>query len=81
MGIGPHEFNFLRYAKHLKDFGQTMTIGRQGLYVAESSIRHTLALASDYKNGTYCDQLLLDQFGASKVDSRFLALRRCIHHP
>lgn len=51
------------------DFEQTLTIGRQGLHVAEPSVRDALALAPEYKNDAYCDQLLLDQFGASKVDS------------
>lgn len=46
-----------------------MTIGRQRLYVAESSIKDAFALAHEYKNDAYCDQLLLDRFGASKVDS------------
>jgi hypothetical protein len=69
MGIGLHEFNFLRYAKQLKTFDQTVTIGRQELHVAESSVRYALALGPEYENDAYCDQLLLDQFGASKIDS------------
>jgi hypothetical protein len=69
MGIGLHEFNFLRYSKQQRDFDQTVTIGRQELHVAESSVRDAFALSSEYKNDKYCDRLLRDQFGADQVDS------------
>jgi hypothetical protein len=69
MGIGLHEFNFLRYAKRQRAFGHTVTIGRQGLHVAESTVRDAFALRPEYKNAKYCEELLRDQFGASQVDS------------
>lgn len=69
MGIGLHEFNFLRYAKQQRDFDQTLTIGRQALHVAESTVRDVFGLSSEYKNDKYCEYLLRDQFGASQVDS------------
>lgn len=69
MGIGLHEFNFLRYSKVQRHFDKTVTIGRQRLHVAEPTVRAAFALSSEYRNQEYCDQLLRDQFGASKVDS------------
>ncbi|MBT2299634.1 hypothetical protein J7E70_04070 [Variovorax paradoxus] len=69
MGIGLHEFNFLRYSKQQRDFDQTVTIGRQELHVPDSNVRDAFALSSEYKNDKYCDQLLRDQFGAGQVDS------------
>ena len=69
MGIGLHEFNFLRYAKQQREFERTLTIGRQGLHIAESTVRTAFAQGSQYKNDKYCEQLLKDHFGASQVDS------------
>jgi hypothetical protein len=69
MGIGLHEFNFLRYSKQQRDFDRTVTLGRQELHVPESTVRDALALSSEYKNDKYCDRLLRDQFGAGHVDS------------
>ena len=69
MGIGLHELNFLRYAKQQRNFDETITIGRQGLHVPESTVRDVFALGSEYKNDRYCERLLRDQFGARQVDS------------
>ena len=69
MGISLHEFNFLRYAKQFKPFDRTVTIGRQKLHVAESTVRDSLALDDGYRNDTFCEKLLMERFGATGVDS------------
>ena len=69
MGIDVHALNFLKYAKKIKAFGDTITIGRQGIYVTESAIKKIIEAKADYKNKEYCEELLIEYFGAKKVES------------
>lgn len=69
MGIDEHGLLFLQYAKTFRDFGKTVTIGRQDIYARESFVRGAVQAGSDYKNEKYCEQLLSNYFGASAVDS------------
>ena len=69
MGIEIHGLNFLRLAKRKKKFGDVLTIGRQGLYVIEPVVKELIATNASYKNQTYCEELFIDYFGATKVES------------
>jgi SAM-dependent methyltransferase len=69
MGIDVHTLNFLKYARKKGEFGNTITIGRQELHVNEILINSILNIKQDYVHQAYCEQMLIDYFGASNVDS------------
>lgn len=69
MGIDKHAFNLLRYAKKHGAFGNTVTIGRQGVHLSDDAVRLIFRLGHEYKCGQYCEKLLCDNFGATTVDS------------
>jgi SAM-dependent methyltransferase len=69
MGIDVHGLNFLRYARKFGNFGKTVTIGRQGIHLPEPIMRSKLSLDDTYKNHPYCEELLVNHFGAESVDS------------
>ena len=69
MGIDIHTLNFLKYTKIKKHLGDTLTIGRQVIYVTESTIKKIIRAKEDYKNTEYCEKLLIEYFGAKKVES------------
>ncbi len=67
MGIDVHSLNFLRYVARLQKFGAVATIGRQGLHITDGKLGEFFPLKHSY--GPFCEQLLVDFFGATKVDS------------
>lgn len=69
MGIDIHALNFLLYVKTLRDLDETITLGRQEIYVIEPLLRKAVNADSKYKNDAYCEQLLQDYLGANTVDS------------
>jgi hypothetical protein len=76
MGIDVHGLNFLRFCKKKKLFGNTLTLGRQSLNISNSVISKTLSINSKYsldvfrlEEAKFCENLLMDHFGSSKVDS------------
>lgn len=69
MGIDIHGLNFLRHARNRKLFGDTLTIGRQGLHVSEKVVRDLIRPESAYRNEEYCESLLIEYFGATSVHS------------
>jgi SAM-dependent methyltransferase len=69
MGIDIHTLNFLRNAKKKKPFGETVTIGRQGLHASEHRVKELVGTKSTYKNQVYCEELLTEYFGATNVES------------
>jgi SAM-dependent methyltransferase len=69
MGIDVHGLNFLRHAKKKKLLGETITIGRQGLHVIEPLVKKLVGTKSSYKNQPYCEELLINYFGAMVVNS------------
>jgi len=69
VGIDIHALNFLKYAYTKKAFGDTLTIGRQGIHVTESAIKKIIGAKVDYKKKEYCEELLIEYFGAKKVES------------
>ena len=67
MGIAIHELNFLRYAAKIQNLGAVATIGRMQLFVTNDKLMDIVQSKHTY--GPYCEQLFLDVFGASKVES------------
>jgi hypothetical protein len=69
LGINTHGLNFLVYANKFQDFGDTVTIGRQGLHVKDSTVRKILSIGLDYKNDDYAEKIMKIYFKAGRVDS------------
>lgn len=69
MGIDFHAFNFLRYSASKGAFGRTITIGRQELVINSVALSRLVQPSSTYEPSPYCDNILVDQFGATTVDS------------
>jgi hypothetical protein len=69
MGIAIHELCLLRYANKKMAFKETVTIGRQTLHVSDRRIRKLVGTEPSHKNQRYCEALLTEFFGATKVDS------------
>jgi SAM-dependent methyltransferase len=69
MGIDIHALNFLRYTRKKKLFADTITIGRQALNVRERVVKALMSTGPSYKPHAYCEDILLEYFGATKVDS------------
>ena len=73
MGIDTQALKLLAMATMKKEFGRTLTIGRQGLYTPKQVIDQFIDKPYrdfDYTTGKeYCEELLQDHFGSSIVDS------------
>ena len=67
MGIDVHTLNFIRYAEKQQPLGSVATIGRQGLHISEAKLRSIFPSARNY--GPYCEEMLIDLLGATKVES------------
>jgi SAM-dependent methyltransferase len=72
MGIDAHGLRFLEYA--LRGGGplrSTLTIGRQSLNVSETELQHYLGMPTSRERfrSTYVDELLVNEFGATSVES------------
>lgn len=65
MGLDRHAVSFLRYAATQSSLGEVATIGRQGLAIGVDDLREIVGLPYE----GYCEDLLLNHFGASLVDS------------
>jgi hypothetical protein len=68
MGIDIHALKFLNMVKLKKALGDSVTIGRQGLHLSESTLRKYLK-NKKYKKMPYCEELLLEFFSANSVVS------------
>lgn len=68
MGIGNQEMQFLVNVSQHGPFGKTITAGRQGLHVQKHNVEHFLKI-ENFEHTQYCDSVLIDHFGSSKVDS------------
>ncbi len=69
MGIDVHALNFLRHTRKKKLLGDTITIGRQWLHVSEPAVKELVRTKPHYRNHRYCEELLVEYFGATKVES------------
>ncbi len=70
MGIDIDSFQFLVYALKKKKFGRTATMGRQEIRpLRRKDIKRILHLPKEIDYGEWCENLLIDHFHSSKVDS------------
>jgi hypothetical protein len=69
MGIDAHALHCLDYAKLFGDFGRTVTLGRQNIYVKTRVLERKFGDRLDWKAQTYCEGLLTACYGAAHVDS------------
>jgi hypothetical protein len=69
LGIDIHALKFLQYVSGKKKFGQTITLGRQTLHVSSERIGREINTVNDYSKNKFCEELLINEFGALKVDS------------
>jgi hypothetical protein len=69
VAIDHHGLQFLRFAAKHAQLGRVATIGRQELSLDKKEIRSLTGVGAEYKDGKYCDSLLLQHFGAACVDS------------
>ena len=69
MGIDAHALHCLEYAKQFGDFGRTLTLGRQNIYLKTGLLERKFGHGLEWKNETYCENLLTGFFGATTVDS------------
>lgn len=67
MGVDLHGLNLLRLVAKKQRFRRVATLGRQGLGVPKDHLQKMGLDVSRY--GEYCDELLLDNFGATSVES------------
>lgn len=64
MAIDVHALNFLRYVRKKNIFLKTITIGRQNLHEVDHYLDY-----KKYKNNDFCEELLVNNFGSTTVDS------------
>jgi len=69
MGIDVHALQFLIGLAKDKDFGETLTLGRQKLDVPLGRIGKYLDLRLDYKHEEYAEYILKEYFGSTCVES------------
>lgn len=69
MGIDTQSLYFLKYVSNTKEFGRVATLGRQSLQVPDFKIRRDLKTINSYQQERYCESLLINEFGANRVDS------------
>ena len=63
MGIGIHEYKFLKKCSKFDGLGNTITIGRQQLFY-DGRAAHAIDTQP-----SYCEHVLIQEFGSSNVDS------------
>lgn len=69
MGIDHHGLNFLRYAKARRPFGNTITLGRQSVPILKPVLEELLGGRSSCREQAFCEELLTECFGATRVES------------
>jgi SAM-dependent methyltransferase len=69
MGIDLHCLRLLQYAASKAPFGDVATLGRQNIHVKDSTLQKTLQLPPAKRYGPFCEDLLIEQFGATSVTS------------
>jgi hypothetical protein len=69
VGIGYHGLQLLRFAAKSAPIGRVATIGRQELGLDKREVCGLMGSRTEYEHGKYCENLLLQHFGATCVDS------------
>lgn len=68
MGLDIQNIKLLNHCHQYGDFKDTLTIGRQGIYVNEYQLKYLLEDDSCIL-GEYCENLFMNNYGSTKVDS------------
>ena len=68
MGIGVQELQFLSRCSQEKEFGKTLTIGRQGVHVFPHQGNYFLGIDNFVKND-FCEDMFTSYFGSTIVQS------------
>ena len=68
MGIGFHEFTFLKYCKKNKDFQTLSTLGRQEVYLNKDN-DYVSKKSATFVKEKYADNLLIAELDLSKLKS------------
>jgi SAM-dependent methyltransferase len=69
MGIDLHGLRLLQYAASKAPFGHAATLGRQNIHLSDEVLRETFRLPPAKRYGPFCEDLLIEQFGAASVTS------------
>ncbi len=69
MGLEYHGLSFLKYVSRQAPFGETLTIGRQEVHVSRPEMKAIMGDRVVTALATYCEPLLVEQFGATLVES------------
>jgi len=69
MGIDLHGLRLLQYAASQAPLGATATIGRQNIHVSDAVLQAVLHLPVGKRYGPFCEELLIERFGATSVAS------------
>jgi len=69
MGVDLHGLRLLQYAASKAPLGDVATLGRQNVHVNNAMLQEILGLAVEKRYGPYCEDMLLEQFGATSVVS------------
>jgi SAM-dependent methyltransferase len=69
MGIDLHGLRLLQYAASKAPFGHTATLGRQNIHLSDEVLQETFRLPPAKRYGPFCEDLLIEQFGAASVTS------------
>ena len=69
MGVDLHGLRLLQYAASKAPLGDVATLGRQNVHVNEAILQKALGLAEEKRYGPYCEDMLMEQFGATSVAS------------
>ena len=67
MGLDRHAVAFLRYAANQQSLGEVATMARQGLAISPDELRELIG--AGVAHADYCESLLVEHFGAKRVDS------------
>lgn len=68
MGLDVQVVKLLNHCHQYGDFKDTLTIGRQGIYVSEEQLRYLLE-DDNLILEKYCENMFIDFYGSTKVDS------------
>lgn len=72
MGLDIQNIRLLNHCHQYGEFKNTLTIGRQAIYVNEEQLKYLLeddSLTGIRCGETYCDDILISNYGSTKVDS------------
>lgn len=69
MGIDIQNCRLLNHCHQYGSFKETLTIGRQGLYINEEQLKYLLEDENFSSFDSHCEKLFINYYGSTKVDS------------